>query len=160
MASLARGSTMRRSIAIFVLTIAGGLAVGVILVEGAEVKQNTSIQPTPVAERPTFTQEGFATWYGKARRGHRTASGESYDWRAMTAAHQSLPFGTIVRVTNLANGQVVKVRINDRRPNTHSSGRRIIDLSKGEASALGITKGGVTKVRIEELTSEQLGARM
>ena len=75
-----------------------------------------------------------------------TASGEPFDPDAMTAAHRTLPLGTVVRVTNMANGRIVTVRINDRGPHDRS---RIIDLSRGAAQALGFVSDGVMKVKIE-----------
>lgn len=88
-------------------------------------------------------QSGMASYYKHAG---RTASGETVNHSAMTAAHRSLPFGTQVRVTDQATGRSVTVRINDRGP---FSGGRIIDLSHGAAKALGITGRGVARVRVE-----------
>jgi rare lipoprotein A len=111
--------------------------------------------PPPAAapqERASFTQIGTASWYGKAHAGRLTANGERYDMGAMTAAHRSLAFDTIVRVTNLANGRTVKVRINDRGPYAHG---RILDLSAKAAAALGIATDGVARVRLEVFASDQ-----
>ena len=99
-----------------------------------------------------FTQTGLASWYGTAEQGRRTASGERFDKYAMTAAHPSLPFGTIVRVTSLENGRTIKVRINDRGPFVRG---RIIDLSAGAAARLGIREDGVARVRLAVLRSDQ-----
>jgi peptidoglycan lytic transglycosylase len=94
-----------------------------------------------------FTQEGVASWYGPGFAGHLTANGEIYNPEDFTAAHKTLPLGSIVRVTDLANGVSVLVRINDRGPYV---GARIIDLSRAAASAIGITeKMGIAKVRID-----------
>lgn len=93
-------------------------------------------------------QEGSASVYGKHFNGKRTASGERYDSDAMTAAHRTLPLGTVIRVTNLENGKSVQVRINDRGPHVHG---RIIDLSSSAAAALGFSTG-VARVRIEILS--------
>jgi rare lipoprotein A len=115
-------------------------------------------QPRPPAivstpgERPIFTQEGMASWYGNNHHGKTTANGEAFDMNAMTAAHRSLPFGTVVRVTNLGSKRSVKVRINDRGP--YSNGR-IIDLSAQAAHELGIADHGVARVRIEQYPSDQ-----
>nr|HDM59121.1 septal ring lytic transglycosylase RlpA family protein [Bacillota bacterium] len=95
-------------------------------------------------------QYGYASWYGGKFHGRRTANGETYDMFAMTAAHRTLPFGTIVRVTNLENGRSVVVRINDRGPFTDKK-KRIIDLSLGAARQLGMLKTGVAKVKLEVL---------
>lgn len=91
---------------------------------------------------------GLATWYGSVLDGHRTADGERFDMFAMTAAHKTLPFGTLVRVTNKNTGKSVDVRINDRGvlPGDH-----VIDLSYGAAQHLNILKTGVADVKLEVL---------
>jgi rare lipoprotein A len=91
-------------------------------------------------------ETGEASWYGKRYHGRTTASGAPFDMNAMTAAHKSLPFGTVVRVTNMANGREVTVTINDRGPFVPG---RIIDLSRGAAAKLDFLDAGVTKVRVE-----------
>jgi rare lipoprotein A len=91
-------------------------------------------------------EHGKAAWYGS---GKRTASGERFDKRAMTAAHRTLPFGTWVRVTAVRTGRSVVVRINDRGP--FGDRRRIIDLSEGAARKLGIIDAGVAAVTVEIL---------
>ena len=93
-----------------------------------------------------MTEVGLASWYGREHHGKRTASGGLFDMEALTAAHRSLPFGTWVRVTHLATGQTVTVRINDRRPWV---GGRVIDLSRRAAQTLGILGDGVARVRLE-----------
>ncbi len=89
-------------------------------------------------------QRGEASWYGPSFHGHRTASGCRYNQFAMTAAHRSLPFGTLVRVTNQRNHKSCVVQINDRGPFARG---RVIDLSKSAASAIGMS--GVAKVSLE-----------
>ena len=91
-------------------------------------------------------ERGLAAWYGS---GKRTASGERFDKRAMTAAHRTLRFGTWVRVTAERTGRSVVVRINDRGP--FGDRRRIIDLSEGAARKLGIIDAGVAAVTVEIL---------
>lgn len=91
---------------------------------------------------------GIASWYGPGFHGNRSASGEIFNQNALTAAHRSLPFGTLVRVTNLDNGQSVVVRINDRGPYSYG---RVIDLSAAAARAVGIFYAGVAPVRLEVL---------
>jgi rare lipoprotein A len=86
---------------------------------------------------------GYASWYGEAQ---KTASGERFNKRALTAAHRTLPLGTRVRVTNTRNGRSVIVRINDRGP--YSRGR-IIDLSEAAARQLGMIDAGVAPVELE-----------
>lgn len=98
----------------------------------------------------TYPQVGVASWYGKKFHGRRTASGERYNMRAMTAAHRSLPFGSRVRVTDVETGRSVKVRINDRGPYYR---RRVIDLSYGAAKKLGMVQKGITRVRVEVLNA-------
>ncbi len=93
-------------------------------------------------------KEGWASWYGPGFDGNYTASGEIFNQYAMTAAHPYLPFGTLVRVTNLGNGASVTVRINDRGP---FGGGRIIDLSRGAAEALGIIYSGEAYVALQIL---------
>lgn len=93
-------------------------------------------------------QTGTASWYGPGFHGRTTANGERYDMNAMTAAHKSLKFGTKVKVTNNINGKAVVVRINDRGPYV---GSRVIDLSKGAASAIDMIGPGTAKVTIEVL---------
>lgn len=100
----------------------------------------------------SFTETGLASWYGKSRHAKRTASGERLTNTAMTAAHRSLPMNTRVRVTNLATGASVLVRINDRGPYVHG---RVIDLSPAAASELGMKDEGVAPVRIEVFASDQ-----
>lgn len=91
---------------------------------------------------------GVASWYGPGFHGRTTANGERYDMNGMTAAHKSLKFGTKVKVTNANNGKSVVVRINDRGPFV---GGRVIDLSKGAATAIDMIGSGTAKVSIEIL---------
>ena len=100
------------------------------------------------ASRPSHALEGLASWYGKEHHGLRTSSGERFDMRALTAAHKTLPFGSQVRVTEVASGRSVVVRIIDRGP--HVAGR-VIDLSLGAGRLLGMIGAGVARVRLEVL---------
>ena len=93
---------------------------------------------------------GHASYYGRRFHGRRTANGERFDMRAMTAPHKTLPFGSMVRVTNTSNGRSVIVRINDRGPFIKG---RTIDLSRAAAERIGLVKRGVGEVRIELLAS-------
>lgn len=95
-------------------------------------------------------QYGYASWYGGKFHGRRTANGEKYDMFALTAAHRTLPFDTMVRVTNLENGRSVIVRINDRGP-FKDKRKRIIDLSLAAAKKLDMLESGVVEVRLEIL---------
>jgi rare lipoprotein A len=90
-------------------------------------------------------EKGQASWYGGHFHGRDTASGETYDKEAMTAAHPRLPFGTIVKVTNEKNGWSVNVRINDRGPFAKG---RIIDVSEAAARQLGMIGDGVVPVSV------------
>ncbi|MDA1325446.1 MAG: septal ring lytic transglycosylase RlpA family protein [Proteobacteria bacterium] len=101
---------------------------------------------TGTATADLYDKVGEASWYGKRYHGRTTANGESFDMNALTAAHRRLPFGTLVRVTNLSNKRSLVVRINDRGP---YAGGRIIDLSKRAAALLGFEQLGVVKVRVQ-----------
>jgi rare lipoprotein A len=94
------------------------------------------------------TITGSASWYGGKFHGRTTANGERYNMHEMTAAHKTLPFGTKVRVINERNGKAVVVRINDRGPFV---GKRVIDLSRGAAQAVGMIDQGVARVKLEVL---------
>ena len=89
-----------------------------------------------------------ASWYGPRFHGKLTANGEIYNQMALTAAHKSLPFGTVLKVTNIRNGKSVIVRINDRGP--YIDGRDL-DLSKGTAQTLGMISRGVIRVTVKEI---------
>ncbi|HJV20831.1 MAG TPA: septal ring lytic transglycosylase RlpA family protein [Sediminibacterium sp.] len=91
------------------------------------------------------TESGYASYYADKYEGRKTSNGEIFRQRKLTAAHKTLPFGTKVKVTNLSNGQTVKVRINDRGPFIEG---RIIDLSKAAARKVNMINAGVTKVKI------------
>ncbi|MDM1325119.1 septal ring lytic transglycosylase RlpA family protein [Acinetobacter pseudolwoffii] len=95
-----------------------------------------------------FSQTGTASWYGRQFHGRKTASGETFDMNAMTAAHRSLPLNCYIRVTNRNNGKSVVVKVNDRGP---FHGNRVVDLSYGAAKKLGITNAGVGNVSIERV---------
>jgi rare lipoprotein A len=89
---------------------------------------------------------GIASWYGQDFHGWMTANGEIYDMEALTAAHRTLPLGTVVRVTNVMNGKQTRVRINDRGPYVNG---RILDLSHAAAGELDMVKDGITPVQLE-----------
>jgi rare lipoprotein A len=92
---------------------------------------------------PGFFERGLASWYGPGFHGKKTASGEKFNMYALTAAHKSLPLGTIVRVKSIGSGKEVTVRINDRGPFTPG---RVIDLSKAAAQKIGMIGRGMDKV--------------
>ena len=99
-----------------------------------------------VALTPDYEAEGGASWYGQQFHGRKTASGERFDMNAYTAAHRTLPLGSIVEVTNLDNDRTVKVRVNDRGPFKAS---RIIDVSREAADELGFLSKGLARVRVK-----------
>jgi rare lipoprotein A len=108
----------------------------------------TSPSPTRILE----TRTGVASYYGKEFHGKITASGKPFDMNAMVAAHPSYPFGTLLRVTNLANGRSVQVRILDRGPTRRIQAEGVIvDLSRRAAERLGYIRQGRTRVRLEVL---------
>jgi rare lipoprotein A len=104
----------------------------------------------PAIEQPAipgeYLEEGVASWYGIPFNGHRTSNGEIYDMHEFTAAHRTLPFNCIVRVTNLDNGKTTEVRINDRGPFVAN---RVIDLSLSAAQAIEMVGPGTANVRLE-----------
>lgn len=106
--------------------------------------------PAPVPTRPAgplrVIEEGYASWYGVPYHGRPASNGEIYDMHKLTAAHRTLPFDTIVRVTNLSNGKHTQVRIIDRGPFVEG---RIIDLSLAAAREIDMVATGVAKVRLE-----------
>lgn len=110
--------------------------------------------PAPEPMRTVETgwhQEGEASWYGPGFHGRQTASGETYDMEAMTAAHNQLPFGSWIRVVNLDNGRETRVRINDRGPFARG---RVLDLSRAAAREIAMLGPGTARVRIEVLEAE------
>lgn len=93
-------------------------------------------------------QEGTASYYANKFEGRRTSSGEIFSQKKLTAAHKTLPFGTLLRVTNLSNDSVVVVKVNDRLP---QSSTRMIDLSYAAAEQLNFIRKGLTKVKLEQV---------
>jgi rare lipoprotein A len=102
---------------------------------------------------PSIIGTGLASWYGAKHHGKWTASGEIFDQNKFTAAHRTLPWGSMVKVTNLDNGKSVEVRINDRGPFKKG---RIIDVSRAAARALGMVQSGVSPVRMELLSPGEI----
>lgn len=94
---------------------------------------------------------GMASYYGRELAGNRTASGERFDPAQLTAAHRTLPFGSLVRVTNTANGDSVVVRINDRGPFSHG---RVIDVSHAAAREIGMHRSGTARVKLALLNDD------
>jgi peptidoglycan lytic transglycosylase len=120
-------------------------------------KKSVESTPIPRGERPPggyveegSTQLGTASWYGIEENNNHAANGERFSKYAYTAAHRSLPMGTVVRVTNLENGRDVIVKINDRGPFV---GGRIIDLSYAAAKSIGMIENGTVRVKVEVITT-------
>jgi rare lipoprotein A (peptidoglycan hydrolase) len=113
--------------------------------EALRIQQSKAKLPTSL--------DGIATWYGHALQGRETASGEPFDMFRFTAAHNTLPFGTMLRITNRQNGKWVVVRITDRGPLVPG---RVIDLSFAAARQIGMVDTGVASVHIEKLDPKTL----
>ena len=96
--------------------------------------------------KPVLVETGLASWYGPNYHHHAAADGSTFDQNAMTAAHRTLPLGSTARVTNIATGEQVLVRITDRGPFAPG---RVIDLSMGAAKAIGLYRAGIAKVKVE-----------
>ncbi|MEE4272882.1 MAG: septal ring lytic transglycosylase RlpA family protein [Thermoanaerobaculales bacterium] len=126
------------------------IVLAVILASGCAHQKPRATAPPP-APKPAETVErgktekGLASWYGEPYHGRRTASGEIYDMHEMTAAHRTLEFGTVVKVTRRDTGSDVKVRVNDRGPFIKG---RIIDLSFAAAKKIGLDIDGVAPVKV------------
>jgi len=110
-----------------------------------EEKNDLSV---PSDAKPILIQTGLASWYGPPYHNRKSSNGEVYDMNAMTAAHRTLPLGSIVRVTNVKTGSSAIVRITDRGP---FIGARIIDLSLAAAKKVDLVRAGVSQVRVEVL---------
>jgi rare lipoprotein A len=115
----------------------------------ADIGEDEKID-VPSGAKPIFEETGIASWYGAPYHNRRGSNGEVYNMHAMTAAHLTLPLGSIVRVTNLKNGNSAVVRITDRGPFVVG---RIVDLSLAAAKALDVYLPGIAKVRLEVLQS-------
>ncbi len=102
-------------------------------------------------EEETEIGGGMASYYGNELAGNRTASGERFDPGQLTAAHRTLPFGSLVRVTNTSNGDSVIVRINDRGPFSHG---RVIDVSHAAAREIGMHRSGTARVKLALLDND------
>ena len=102
-------------------------------------------------------ERGIASWYGDDFHGWVTASGEIYDMHMLTAAHRTLPLGTIVRVTNVVNGRHVMIRINDRGPYVNG---RILDVSYAAAKRLDMLRDGVSAIQLEVVGQHGLGTML
>ena len=137
------------------------LAAAVLISDACGKKKRTHIPATPVPvaagrNRPVpavalgYTEEGLASWYGIPYHGRPAADGEIYDMETLVAAHRTLPFNTWLRVTNVANGKNVVLRVIDRGPFVEG---RIIDLSKAAARQIELLGPGVGRVRLEVIAA-------
>ena len=118
---------------------------GDLLASTADKDLEKSTEVTSTVATAAFSKTGYATYYAKKFEGRRTTSGSRYRGKKMTAAHLTLPFGTIVTVTNLSNGKSIDVVVNDRGP--HSK-KYMIDLSEGAAKELGFYRKGQSQVEM------------
>ncbi len=111
----------------------------------AEITDNPITEVVQPADEEIEIGGGMASYYGKELAGNRTASGERFNPNQLTAAHRTLPFGSLVRVTNTSNGDSVIVRINDRGPFSHG---RVIDVSHAAAREIGMHRSGTARVKL------------
>jgi rare lipoprotein A len=109
---------------------------------------SVSLAKVEKQDEPISRKDGIASYYSDKFHGRSTSSGESYDKDDLTAAHNTLPLGSVLLVTNLSNNQSVVVRVNDR---LNKSNKRLLDVSKKAAKELGFIRSGHTKVKIEIL---------
>jgi rare lipoprotein A len=116
--------------------------------ESAEAPPANEIPALPADARPLWSETGIASWYGAPYHNRRASNGEVYDMHAMTAAHRTLPLGSVVRVTDLKTGSSAVVRITDRGPFIEG---RIVDLSRSAAEQIGIVQRGTAEVRLDVL---------
>ena len=140
-----------QGVAAIVLVANLGAAQGPVASSGskAQVKpipQQVVLKPVTVKAHPKPYQVGMASWYGSYFQGKDTASGEPYNMYDLTAAHPTLPLGTMVKVTNIRNGRSIIVKVNDRGPVVPG---RIIDLSYSAARALNFRNNGLAHVRLD-----------
>jgi rare lipoprotein A len=139
------GGALRRALCVATATLGAALLL-LGCASDAEARR-----PAAATKGQVDVQTGSASYYGAKFNGRRTASGQPYDPKKMTAAHKSLPMGTRIRVTRTSHGKEgpsVEVRVNDRCGCTHG---RIVDLSLAAAKRLGMLQSGVVPVRIEVL---------
>ncbi len=133
------------------LVVAVLLSCSAFLLGGCSRKRVHASNPAQPSVAPLVEETtGYASWYGHPYHGRRTSNGETYDMNTMTAAHRTLPFDTVVKVSNLSNGKAVTVRINDRGPFVKD---RIIDLSYLAAKQIDMVGPGTARVNLEILKS-------
>ncbi|OWQ97737.1 septal ring lytic transglycosylase RlpA family protein [Sphingopyxis witflariensis] len=118
--------------------------------QDAEITNDSADAAVQIDEE-TAIGGGMASYYGNELAGNRTASGERFNPGELTAAHRTLPFGSLVRVTNTSNGDSVVVRINDRGPFSHG---RVIDVSHAAAREIGMHRSGTARVKLALLDND------
>lgn len=133
------------------------IALGIIVLTGCGMSKETLDAEYSSTENARAIENGVSSWYGPNFHGKLTANGEIYDMNGITAAHRTLPFGTILLVENLDNGKTVQVRINDRGPYAKN---RIIDLSKGAAERIEMIGPGTARVRLYLLEGDLENSRV
>ncbi len=149
---------LRRACVLFAVVVSAAACAGTV---GPSARRAAPAPSQPIASSvtssvtapargpaPVSRETGTAAWYGKEYQGKKTASGEVFDMNSLTAAHRTLPLGTVIRVTNLENEKSVTVAINDRGPFTNNC---ILDLSYAAARKLGIVAQGTGRVQIDIL---------
>ncbi len=122
-------------------------------VAAPKVEEKKAVAPAAAGDVTT----GKAAWYGKKFNGRKTASGQRFNAALLTAASNTLPFGTLVKVTNLKNKKSVTVRINDRGP---KQADRIIDVTRAAAARLGMLKSGLAEVELKVVGKAKRGAKV
>jgi len=128
-------------------TFAGAVLATLLVVAGAQAASPaTHLNPQIIVSHHHWYQLGVASWYGKFFEGRTTASGEPFDPHQLTAAHRTLPLGSVLRVTNLRNHKSVIVTVNDRGPVPED---RVIDLSRAAADVLDFRDNGLAPVKVE-----------
>lgn len=145
------GSHMQRPaslLALLALALPSAVASREIPAESATAQRVSTTQAASAADAETAVSWGIASWYGEDFHGRRMANGDVYDMDRISVAHKTLPLGTRVRITNLANGRSVVAAVTDRGPYVYG---RIIDLSRKAAQLIGALQDGLVPVRVEVL---------
>lgn len=133
------------------------VVLGIFVLTGCGMSKETLDADYASTENARAIENGVSSWYGPNFHGKLTANGEIYDMDGITAAHRTLPFGTILLVENLDNGKTVQVRINDRGPYAKN---RIIDLSRGAAERIDMIGPGTARVRLYLLEGDLENSRV
>ena len=134
--------------AVLCLCLAAAAQETVVVLPEVSITEETKTQEIQVEVAKSETIVGIASYYATKFHGKRTASGERFNSKVLTAAHLTLPFGTLLKVTNLRNMKTVIVRVNDRGPHVRG---RIVDLSRAAAELIGMRHTGTARVELEIL---------